>query len=103
LPPPAAVIGLGGIAMTSVPASAAVVCNGDTCWHTHSVYHYPPGIGVVVRTDHWHWGLHDHSVWHEHTGRGYSQWRLGDLLGGNTGLREGGCGRPSFRQCTDFP
>ena len=71
----AAVIGLGGIAMTSVPASAEVVCNGDTCWHVHHAYHYPPGVGVVIHSDHWHWGPHDHYVWHEHTGRGY--WRDG--------------------------
>lgn len=70
-----AVIGLGGIAMTSAPASAAVVCNGDTCWHTHSAYHYPAGVGVVVHDDHWRWGPHDHYAWHEHAGRGY--WRDG--------------------------
>lgn len=71
----AAVTGLGAIAMTSALASAAVVCNGDTCWHTHHGSRYPAGVGVVVHDDHWRWGPHAHYAWHEHTGRGY--WREG--------------------------
>jgi hypothetical protein len=71
----AAVIGIGGMAMTSAPASASVVCNGNVCWHTHHGYHYPASVGVVVHGDNWHWGAHDHYAWHEHTGRGY--WRDG--------------------------
>lgn len=71
-----ALLGLGALALTGTnPASAAIVCNGDSCWHTHTVYHYPPTAGVVVHSDHWSWGPHDHYAWHEHEGRGY--WRGG--------------------------
>jgi hypothetical protein len=69
----AAVVGFGALALSGAPASAAVVCNGMTCWHTKEAYTYPPHVGVVVHDDHWRWGHNDHYAWHEHAGRGY--WR----------------------------
>jgi hypothetical protein len=70
----ATLIGLAALA-PAAPASAAIVCSGDACWHVHGTYHYPPNVGIVVHSDHWRWGPHDHYVWHEHRGRGY--WRNG--------------------------
>lgn len=68
-----AVMGAGVLALTAASASAAVVCNGDVCWHTPGAYVYPPEAGVVVRPDDWRWGPHEHYMWREHEGRGY--WR----------------------------
>jgi hypothetical protein len=70
----ATLIGLGAVAMTT-GAGAAVVCNGDVCWHTHSAYTYPPSAGVVVHGDNWRWSHDEHYRWREHEGRGY--WRDG--------------------------
>lgn len=69
----ATVFGLGTLLMNSA-ARADVVCSGDTCWHTHGGYHYPPGV-VVRHDDRWHWGHAEHYHWREHEGRGY--WRNG--------------------------
>jgi hypothetical protein len=33
----------GVAALSIVSASAAIVCTGDVCWHTHTAYDYPPG------------------------------------------------------------
>jgi hypothetical protein len=63
----------GALAVSTAGASAAIVCNGDVCWHTHSRYDYPSDARVVVHPDDWRWGRGDHYSWREHEGRGY--WR----------------------------
>ena len=64
------------VVMTSTfGASAAIICQGNTCWHTHEAYDFPPEAGVVVHEDNWHWGPHEKFAFHEHEGRGY--WRGG--------------------------
>jgi hypothetical protein len=73
----AAAIGAGIVALSPIGASAAVVCSGNVCWHTHEAYDYPPTARVVVHADDWKWDRHDHYRWHEHEGRGYwhgSRW-----------------------------
>jgi succinate dehydrogenase/fumarate reductase flavoprotein subunit len=72
----AAILALGGLAVTAPTASAAIVCNGaGYCWHVRHPYAYAPGYGVVVHPDGWRWGPGEHYVWREHAGRGY--WRDG--------------------------
>jgi hypothetical protein len=68
-----AALGAGILAVTSMSASAAVVCTGNVCWHTHEAYHYPPEARVIVHDDGWRAGPSDHYVFREHEGRGY--WR----------------------------
>jgi hypothetical protein len=68
-----AAFGAGVLAFSGVGASAAIVCSGDGCWHTHEVYHYPAEAHVIVHSDGWRWGPRDHFAWREHEGRGY--WR----------------------------
>jgi hypothetical protein len=63
----------GLLAISAVNASAAVVCVGPVCWHTHETYEYPPDAHVVVHPDDWRWGRDEHYTWREHEGRGY--WR----------------------------
>jgi hypothetical protein len=63
----------GLLALPAVSASAAVVCTGPVCWHTHETYEYPPDARVVVHPDDWRWGRDEHYTWREHEGRGY--WR----------------------------
>ena len=67
----AAALALSATALTAPVASAAIACNGDTCWHVHSHYTYQPAWGVTVHPDNWRWGTTDHYRWHEHRGRGY--------------------------------
>lgn len=57
----------------SAPASAAIVCSGDVCWHAHETYTYPPEAKVIVHEDGWKWGPTEHFTFREHEGRGY--WR----------------------------
>jgi hypothetical protein len=64
-----ALLGGGLLAASASMASAAVVCSGNTCWHAHSRYHYPPGAGVVVHRDNWRGG--PGITFREHEGRGY--------------------------------
>jgi len=66
-----AALGAATLAASAFGASAAVVCNGPVCWHTHEAYDYPPAAGVIVHSDDWRWGPHEHYVWREHEGRGY--------------------------------
>jgi hypothetical protein len=68
-----AALGAGALAFSAMSASAAVVCAGPVCWHTHDAYEYPHEAGVVVHPDDWRWGASDHYRWREHEGRGY--WR----------------------------
>ena len=59
------------LAGSAVTASAAIVCNGDVCWHTHERYTYPHESGVVIQEDDWRPG--PSVTIREHEGRGY--WR----------------------------
>jgi hypothetical protein len=67
----AAVMGTGALALSALNASAAIVCTGAVCWHTHEAYTYPPEAHVIVHEDSWRAGP---SIrFREHEGRGY--WR----------------------------
>lgn len=73
-----ALAGAALLAVSATGASAAVVCSGDVCWHTHETYAYPPDARVVVHEDNWRWGPSEHFVFREHEGRGY--WRGHDWV-----------------------
>jgi len=68
-----AAMGAGVLVFSVVNASAAIVCNGNVCWHTHESYDYPADARVIVHPDDWRWGPSEHFAWREHEGRGY--WR----------------------------
>jgi hypothetical protein len=68
-----AALGAGILAFSAISASAAIVCSGSVCWHTHEAYEYPPDAGVIVHPDDWRWGAGERFSWREHEGRGY--WR----------------------------
>jgi hypothetical protein len=68
-----AAAGAAFLAVSAVGASAAIVCSGDVCWHTHEAYSYPPEARVIVHDDNWRWGPREKFVFREHEGRGY--WR----------------------------
>jgi hypothetical protein len=64
------------LTLAATSASARIVCNADgDCWHTTTVYEYPPAAGVVIHDDDWKWGPSERYTWREHEGRGY--WRGG--------------------------
>lgn len=64
-------LGAGLLAFSASTVSAAVVCNGNTCWHAKEKYAYPRDSGVVVHEDSWKAGP---SIrFREREGRGY--WR----------------------------
>ncbi len=67
----AAALGAAALAMAPTGASAAIVCSGDVCWHTHEAYSYPPEAKVIVHEDNWKWGPSEHFTYREHEGRGY--------------------------------
>ena len=71
----AAAISAGVLMASTFGASAAIVCNGDVCWHVGSSYEYPSDARVVVHPDDWRWAPHEKFRFHEHEGRGY--WRGG--------------------------
>ena len=71
----ATALGAGVLAFMSAGASAAVVCSGNTCWHSHERYEFPPSARVVIHDDDWKWKRHEHYRWREHEGHGY--WRGG--------------------------
>ncbi len=71
-----AVICSGLLTVSTMSASAAVVCSGDVCWHTHERYAYPPGAGVITHDDSWSAG--PGITFREHEGRGY--WRGDDWV-----------------------
>ncbi|THD60328.1 MAG: hypothetical protein E8A12_10695 [Phenylobacterium sp.] len=70
----AAVIGIGGLALTAGTASARVVCNAEgDCWHTDSDATYP-NVVLQSHPDDWYF----HQKWDDqhhfrdyHEGRGY--------------------------------
>lgn len=68
----ATLVTVGGLAIMTASASAAIVCNAEgECWHTKAEYAYRPEFGVTVHPNDWRWGEADHYTWREHTGRGY--------------------------------
>ncbi len=73
-----ATAGVGLLAVSAVSASAAIVCSGNVCWHTHETYTYPPAARVIVHPDSWRWGPSERFSWREHEGRGY--WRGDDWV-----------------------
>jgi hypothetical protein len=64
-------LGAGVVAFSSLSASAAIVCTGNTCWHAKERYTYPPEARVTIHEDNWKAG--PSMRFREHTGRGY--WR----------------------------
>jgi hypothetical protein len=66
-----AALGAGVLAVSTMNASAAIVCTGNVCWHTQTDYDYPPAAHVIVHEDTWAPG--PTIVFREHEGRGY--WR----------------------------
>jgi hypothetical protein len=67
------ILGAGFLATSAMSASAAIVCSGNVCWHTHETYTYPPESRVIVHEDNWRWGPEEKFSFREHEGRGY--WR----------------------------
>jgi len=72
-----AAVSIASLAVSTLGASAAIVCNREgECWHVRGrAYTYRPEFGLVVHENNWRWGDHEHFVWREHEGRGY--WRNG--------------------------
>jgi hypothetical protein len=64
-----AALGARMLASSSLSASAAIVCTGNVCWHTHERYEYPLGAHVAIHEDNWRW--HERFAFREHGGRGY--------------------------------
>jgi hypothetical protein len=62
-------VGAAVLALTVVNASAAIVCNGDVCWHVKERYTYPPEAHITVHEDTWKAG--PTIRFREHEGRGY--------------------------------
>jgi hypothetical protein len=63
-------MGAGLLALSTLSASAAVVCSGTVCWHTHERYTYPPESKVIIHDDNWRWGPSEKYAFREHEGRG---------------------------------
>jgi hypothetical protein len=61
--------GTGALALSSLAASAAIVCTGNVCWHTQEQYSYPPDARVFIHDD--SWLAEPHVTFREHEGRGY--------------------------------
>jgi hypothetical protein len=62
-------LGAGLLALSSISASAAIVCQGNVCWHAHERFDYPAGARVVIHEDDWRPG--PRITFREHEGRGY--------------------------------
>lgn len=72
----AALVGAGGLSLSTTAASAAIVCNRDgDCWHVKRNYRYQPSFRLFIHPDNWHWGKKEHFRFREHDGRGY--WKNG--------------------------
>ncbi len=61
----------GVVGLSTLSASAAIVCSGNVCWHVQEMYEYPPAAGVIIHEDTWKPG--PGVTFREHPGRGY--WR----------------------------
>ena len=71
-----ALCGFGLVGLSSLNASAAIVCNNaGVCWRTTKTYVYPPSAQVVIHPNGWRWSPGQHFVWKQHGGPGY--WRNG--------------------------
>ena len=69
--------GLVMVAMSSLSASARIICNEDgACWHAQEEYAYPLSVSLSIHPDDWRWKEGEHYVWKEHQGRGY--WHSGE-------------------------
>jgi hypothetical protein len=66
-----AALGASMLALSTLSASAAIVCTGNVCWHVHETYTYPPAANIVIHEDAWRWGPEDKYAFREHEGRGY--------------------------------
>lgn len=64
-------MGASVLALTMASASAAIVCNGNVCWHVKERHAYPPEARVTMHEDDWKWGPSDKYTWREREGRGY--------------------------------
>ncbi|HEX9170557.1 MAG TPA: hypothetical protein VF886_16800 [Roseiarcus sp.] len=43
---------LGLVGMSSLGASARIVCNEDgDCWHSPETYAYPPAAGIIIHPE----------------------------------------------------
>lgn len=62
---------LGAALLAPVSVSAAIVCSGNVCWHTHETYTYPPEAKVIIHEDNWRAGPNEHFTFREHEGRGH--------------------------------
>jgi hypothetical protein len=74
---------VSALAINSVGATAAVVCNeeGD-CWKTKEKYEYKPEFKVKIYDDNWKWDKKEENKyrWRESKeGRGY--WQKGVWIG----------------------
>lgn len=54
-------VGAAALALSALSASAAIVCSGNVCWHTHESHRYPPEARVII---------HEHFNWREQEGGG---------------------------------
>ncbi|HZR60054.1 MAG TPA: hypothetical protein VFA80_03725 [Xanthobacteraceae bacterium] len=72
-----AALATGTLAFSALNASAAIVCRGDVCWHTHDVYRYPSSEHIIVHRDNWRAG--PRVIFREHEGPGY--WRGDSWVG----------------------
>jgi hypothetical protein len=64
-------MGAGLLTLSTISASAAIVCSGNVCWHTQERYAYPPEARVIIHDDDWRWGSGERYSFREHEGRGY--------------------------------
>ena len=89
---PGATAAAGLLAASAASASAAIVCAGPVCWHTHEAYDNPPDARVVDDPDQLRCGLRN-------TTRGGSTrpWLLARRpLDGVVGRQQGALNPPFF-------
>ena len=61
----------GFVVVSTLSASAAIVCNDNVCWHASQRYEYPAEARVTIHED--SWKPTEKFTFREHEGRGY--WR----------------------------
>jgi hypothetical protein len=72
-----ALASLAGLALSSMTASAAVVCNDEgDCWRVKERHDYKPELRLHVYDDDWKWKDGEKYRWRE-AGRGHGYWRGG--------------------------
>jgi hypothetical protein len=63
---------LGALTLSSLTASARIVCNSDGgCWRSDEDFAFPAGVHLEIHPDNWRWKEGEHFGWKEHEGRGY--------------------------------